>query len=101
MDFDVELLGDCDTIIAHLCMELGELWSEVLQGFEIPNVSKEFLTPFVQTLPDSLSKDGCNEVILNDDDGLKRKCYDSGKIIENGNSLDQYQKENKGNLETL
>lgn len=93
MNFDVELLGDCDTIIAHMCKQLGEPWSEVLEDFEIPNVSQEFLTPFLQTPPDSPAK---HDGALHDDD-LERKCCDSEEIIENAVSLDRYQNRDKGN----
>ena len=90
MNFDVELLGDCDTIIAHMCKQLGEEWSQVSQDFEIPSVSKEFLTPFLQTPPDSPVK---GEGLL--DDGLERKC-DSEKIVRNDESLDQLSKQERG-----
>jgi hypothetical protein len=98
MNFDVELLGDCDTIIAHLCKQLGVPWNEVLQGFEIPNVSKEFLTPFIPTPPDSPTKDGYKEGVLHHDDVLGKKCCDSEKIVGTGDPLDQCQREDKGNV---
>jgi hypothetical protein len=96
MNFDVELLGDCDTIIAHLCKELGGPWSDVLEGFQIPNVSKEFLTPFIQTPPDSPSKAGCKEVVVDVDS--EKKCYDLEKSIIQ-DSLDEFQNEHKGNFD--
>ena len=91
MNFDVELLGDCDTIIAHMCKQLGDEWSQVSQDFEIPSVSMEFWTPFLQIPPDSPVK----EKGLINDDGLERKCCVS-EILENGESLDQLSKEEKG-----
>jgi len=34
MTFDVELLGDCDVIVAELCKRLGGSWTEILDGVE-------------------------------------------------------------------
>ena len=34
MDFDVELLGDADGVVAHLCSQLGEDYSEIYEGKE-------------------------------------------------------------------
>lgn len=34
MTFDVELLGDCDVILAELCKRLGDGWTDILQGAE-------------------------------------------------------------------
>ncbi|XP_028408359.1 NAD-dependent protein deacetylase sirtuin-1-like [Dendronephthya gigantea] len=94
MNFDVELLGDCDTIIAHMCKQLGEPWSQVLQGFEIPSVPKEFLEPFLQTPPDS-PEDLHNEMVVNHDDGPHKEFCDSEKnrVTESCDLLGQ--KENK------
>ena len=33
MNFDVELYGNCDDVIAELCLQLGSEWTGVLQGF--------------------------------------------------------------------
>ena len=99
MNFDVELLGDCDTIIAHLCKELDDPWSDILEDFQIPNVSKEFLTPFIQTPPDSPLEAGCKDAVL--DDGSEKKCCDLEQNIENGDSLDEFHNEDKGNFELI
>ncbi|XP_046844853.1 NAD-dependent protein deacetylase sirtuin-1-like [Xenia sp. Carnegie-2017] len=46
MNFDIELLGNCDAIIAHLCKELGGDWCDVLEGFEVPTLSQDVLLSF-------------------------------------------------------
>ena len=34
LNFDVELLGDCDTIVSELCRQLGDGWSVLAEGIE-------------------------------------------------------------------
>lgn len=96
MNFDVELLGDCDTITAYLCKQLGESWCEVLQGFQVPNVSQEFLTPLIQTPPDSPIKDDRN--IHNGNDAVEKQSYscDSKETIENNDLLEDCLDKDKG-----
>ena len=36
MTFDVELLGDCDVIVAELCQRLGGSWRDLLEEFDVP-----------------------------------------------------------------
>lgn len=93
MNFDVELLGDCDTIIAHMCKQLGEPWSQILQGFEIPSVPKEFLEPFLQTPPDS-PEDLRFESVFNNDDGKEFCDSEKNGVTEGCDSPSQ--KESKG-----
>ena len=50
MTFDVELLGDCDAIVAELCQQLGEDWTSLLQGFEAPCVDRQVLS-YMKTPP--------------------------------------------------
>ena len=40
-NFDVELLGNCDAVIAELCHRLGEDWSEVVQDYVMPPIDKD------------------------------------------------------------
>lgn len=35
LNFDVELLGDCDTIVSELCRQLGDGWSVLAEGVEL------------------------------------------------------------------
>ena len=44
MTFDVELLGDCDAIIAELCERLGKPWIQILRDFEVPSVDSTVLS---------------------------------------------------------
>lgn len=93
MNFDVELLGDCDTIIGYICTELGDPWCQVLQGFEVPTASREeYLTPFLQTSP-AFSDERKNEEDLNNDaldseclekEKLSKECYDCSLNQKNG-----------------
>lgn len=34
MTFDVELLGDCDVIVAELCKRLAGTWTDILEEVE-------------------------------------------------------------------
>ena len=41
MNFDVELYGNCDDVIAELCLQLGSEWTDVLQGFTPSTLDNE------------------------------------------------------------
>lgn len=44
LNFDVELLGDCDTIVGELCQQLGEGWDVLCEGTEpLTEVSEDML----------------------------------------------------------
>ena len=77
-----------------MCEQLGESWCEVLEDFEIPNVSQEFLMPSLQTPPNSPVKhDGTVH-----DDSLEKTHSSSKELIKNDNSQDESQNKDKGNI---
>lgn len=41
MNFDVELYGNCDDVIAELCLQLGSEWTSVLEGFTPNTLDRE------------------------------------------------------------
>ena len=59
LTFDVELLGDCDAIVAELCERMGGNWMGILDGFKAPTVNKELL---MQLDRQSASGNGSEEV---------------------------------------
>ncbi|KAJ8919627.1 hypothetical protein NQ315_006153 [Exocentrus adspersus] len=79
--FDVELLGDCDIIINHLCRLLGNMWEE---GIYSPQILQQTptLLPLDETVVDSKKKshpqNGADaSCILKD----KRKLYKAEEMI--------------------
>lgn len=94
MNFDVELLGDCDTIIGHICTELGDPWCQVLQGFEIPNVSRKYLAPFFQT--SAAFPDECKTEKDLNNDVLECKCLEKEELSEECDDRSLNQKNEKG-----
>ena len=44
LNFDVELLGDCDTIVGELCRRLGEEWAELATSELMVQVLRDELT---------------------------------------------------------
>ncbi|XP_074647341.1 NAD-dependent protein deacetylase sirtuin-1-like [Tubulanus polymorphus] len=44
LNFDVELLGDCDVIVNELCHRLGDAWSDICGELPLDEVRKDALT---------------------------------------------------------
>ena len=52
LNFDVELLGDCDVIINELCQKLGEGWTQFCSQNSSKEIGmEELLPPKVETCP--------------------------------------------------
>ncbi|KAK4164505.1 DHS-like NAD/FAD-binding domain-containing protein [Cladorrhinum sp. PSN259] len=85
INFDVELLGDCDVVVAELCRRAGwGLSHEMIpkcQEVEIKKVEegKEWRWEFVQTRPATKEEEGSDEKVLKDvGNGVKKD--EGGKV---------------------
>ncbi|RWS09680.1 NAD-dependent protein deacetylase sirtuin-1-like protein, partial [Dinothrombium tinctorium] len=65
LNFDVELLGDCDVIVQELCNRLGEGWNDYCE-------SKELLTQ-INEIPQrrTVDEEQVNNSEINNNDGLE------------------------------
>lgn len=70
MTFDVELLGDCDVILAHLCERLGSPWRNVLQDFKVPPVDSRLLCNIETPPPEYLHNESPIERKIGTDESL-------------------------------
>ncbi|KAK3738052.1 hypothetical protein QZH41_012930 [Actinostola sp. cb2023] len=50
MTFDVELLGDCDVIVAELCRRLGGSWTDILEGSKVFPVDRSLYLGITDSL---------------------------------------------------
>ena len=66
MNFDIELLGNCDAIICELCKKLGPEWQQVIQNYEMPQLDKDMVLPYLETDSSSHSSEEDREFF--DDD---------------------------------
>jgi len=61
MNFDVELYGNCDDVIAELCLQLGSEWTSVLEGFTPNTLDRERWKMFYDYCDNSSSDSGNEE----------------------------------------
>ena len=58
MHFDVELLGNCDTIISELCNKLGDHWQSIGLSAPLVQVQRdEMITPDGSSAEDAMISD--------------------------------------------
>lgn len=76
LEFDVELYGNCDDVIAELCTQLSSDWTSILEGFEHSPLDREKWKMFY---------DFCNE----------RNETESEEDVEKQKTDKQYESENK------
>lgn len=68
MNFDIELLGDCDVIVNELLMRLGDTWSDIcekqlfLKTIEETSEVEAFITSLEPNQAESLSVDTTNNL---------------------------------------
>ncbi|XP_014284161.1 NAD-dependent protein deacetylase sirtuin-1 isoform X1 [Halyomorpha halys] len=80
MNFDVELLGDSDVIIDHLCRELGGDWSQVCWRDKPVTVCTELdVQAFTSDSSDSGSSEEETEEASKESEVSKVKCQKIGK----------------------
>ncbi|CAH1407969.1 unnamed protein product [Nezara viridula] len=79
MNFDVELLGDSDVIIDHLCRELGGDWSQVCWREKPLTVCTELDVQIFTSDSDSGSSEDETDVISKESEVSKVKCQKIGK----------------------
>ena len=88
LNFDVELLGDCDTIVSELCHQLGEGWHSLTKDADpLTEVTEDLLlTPPVTPPVDSVTKGSsselntCNEV----NDGTVKEAKIESQVESSG-----------------
>ena len=52
-NFDVELLGNCDAVICELCQRLGDDWTNVVNGYDMPALDKEAMYKLFDSMSDT------------------------------------------------
>ena len=60
-NFDVELLGNCDTVIHELCRRLGDDWANITEDHDMPHLDKEVIEKMFDSASEAdsdLSVDG-------------------------------------------
>ena len=98
LNFDVELLGDCDTIVSELCHQLGEGWHSLTKDADpLTEVTEGLLlTPPVTPPVDSVTKGSSSE--LNTCNEVKDGTVKEAKIesqVESSGTTDSVSKSNE------
>ena len=82
MNFDVELYGNCDDVIAELCLQLGSEWTSVLEGFAPNTLDREQWKMFYDYCDNSSSDSG------NEEDQAQKSLSESE--LNSNNDKDSY-----------
>lgn len=94
LNFDVELLGDCDTIVGELCRRLGDEWAALARTEPMTQITRDDLP----TPPASPTREHSNDLSMDSETGKKlanNPTTGSGSKNDSCSSS----KENQGSIE--
>lgn len=95
MDFDVELLGNCDQIIQELCLRLGESWTKICEPMTSPLkelVGPESIELKLPAASETENKDAIDESEQKsneDQDGDDEDDWDDVEVLDDDNPSDK------------